>query len=915
MNERKRKVSIIVLSFSIPALLMLAFCMVRGIAPFGDGTFLYQDMKRQYAEFYSFYQKTIRQAFTGGLFSYSTGIGLGDTTAGIFTYYMTSPLLIPFLFLPVKVFPSAITFLITVKCALCGLTMCVYLGSKPGGYRFRILPFSVSYAFCGFALLNLTNTMWIDVMVLSPVLILLCEQMLGAGAYASDIASGSKNLAHGDPSRTCIYIKYILCVGACLFLNYYIAWMVLLFTAVYGIVYIIPDVVSHKYAGGKEILCKLANWFIATVWGALLSAITSIPAYAVLKGSAKNITDKTVENLLYIDSAGMSEPHTLNPMDILSKAFSLGFDADQIFFGYPAIYCGLLLVPLTLLFFMKKRISRADKIRAFVMFLIMGASFSFDKVNILWHAGSRPQGYLYRYSFLFSFLMISCAYEAFKGIEQTDIRQIVCACGITSALLIPAILMHYGYLNSTKAVYNLVLLVAGGGIYVMLTRVSQRKTVALLLALMFFFGLADAGLNLNMYYSTMGSNSLSREAFVSGYEERKALIGENITDADGQLTQVYRIESTSRISDNDAMLLGYNSTATYSSLTGVNDRIFMKRLGFSDNGIYTEYSPGNTASADTILSITGLICEDENGELIYKKNDLTLPMLTGLTGDTAEQTASSFNSSGGTEAAPADDPFAFTQAYLDEISGSHTDVLVPASFSDDGLSQADGSGTAMDEKCVISYRVTAPINGKMYLYISNVLKYGNDLMITVDDADTYPFGNASCNGVICIGERASGETLTVSVAGIGTGTTTASESAATEQDLSGDLHIVSEDTDALSSIIASASERGGDLITGKKCMTGSVPAKSESVICAIPYDPDLKVTLGGAELSTSSFADEYLLIDIPDEAASTTSDTLDITITYKNTRSIAGVIITLLSLTALVIFYIISSKQYSSRAK
>ncbi len=930
MNERKRKVSIIFLSFGIPALVMLSFCIVRGIAPFGDNTFLYQDMKRQYVEFYSFYQKTIRQAATGGgLLSYSTQIGLGDTTAGVFSYYMTSPLLIPFLFLPVKVFPSAITFLITVKCALCGLTMCVYLGNRSGRYRFRILPFSTAYAFCGFALLNLTNTMWIDVMVLAPILILLCEEILQPSAK-----DDSPRPLHRDPKRTAIYIKYILCVGACLFLNYYIAWMVLLFAAVYGLVYIIPNIFEHKYGGGKEILCKLVNWLVATIWGGILSAVTSLPAYFVLKGSAKNISDKAIGNLLYIDSAGMSEPHTLNPLDILSKAFSLSFDADQIFFGYPAIYCGLLLVPLVLLFFMKKRITPAKKISALLMFIIMTASFSFDRINILWHAGSRPQGYLYRYSFLFSFLMITCAYEAFKDIGQTGIIQILCAFGITGILLAAVMLMHYEYLNGTKAGYNFMLLIAGCAVCVMLTKLPVQKTASLLLAVLFLIGIADAGLNLNLNYSVMSGGSLGREAFVSGYEERKALIEAQTSEPAGQQKNIFKIESTSHISDNDAMLLGYNGTATYSSLTDISDRVFMKRLGFSDNGIYTEYSSSNTASADAILSLTGIICEDENGNLIYRKSSLTLPMLIGISKDAANQDSLSSILADDTGHAPVDDPFAFTQAYLDEINGSHTDVLVPASVLPASISGADASpetDMADNGQRVTSYTVTAPVDGRMYLYISNVSKYGNDLTVTADD--TYPFGNASCNGVICIGERSAGETFTVTIAGI-TNVEASADTAAihvTDSDepasaagLIDDLRIVSEDTDALSSVIYGISEHSGILSYGPRGLSGqlsvsSVPVSSDGTpiryaVCAVAYDPDIKASSGRKNLTTSSFAGEYLMIEIPDDVIKE-DGTVGLSVTYKNTRGIAGVIITLLSLTGLVIFYIISRKRYSLRAE
>ena len=47
--------TVFLMSFVLPFLLMMLIMAVLHITPFGDNTFLYDDMKRQYIDFYAYY--------------------------------------------------------------------------------------------------------------------------------------------------------------------------------------------------------------------------------------------------------------------------------------------------------------------------------------------------------------------------------------------------------------------------------------------------------------------------------------------------------------------------------------------------------------------------------------------------------------------------------------------------------------------------------------------------------------------------------------------------------------------------------------------------------------------------------------------------------------------------------------------
>ena len=48
-----------ILAAVIPALSMLLILVICGIVPFGDNTFLINDMKREYADFYLYYRSVL----------------------------------------------------------------------------------------------------------------------------------------------------------------------------------------------------------------------------------------------------------------------------------------------------------------------------------------------------------------------------------------------------------------------------------------------------------------------------------------------------------------------------------------------------------------------------------------------------------------------------------------------------------------------------------------------------------------------------------------------------------------------------------------------------------------------------------------------------------------------------------------
>lgn len=383
MNQNIKKLKIHnwlphALSFIIPVLITLWILYTEKFYPFGDKSVLIMDMREQYVNFFA----SLRDALWGdnSLF-YSWSRSVGGNYIGLFAYYIASPFSFITLFFPIKALPLAMEFLFILKIGLCGLSISFlvrYLAKKLDtslGY-FLILP-SICYALISYNMVYSLSIMWLDAVILLPLIIMGIEYIL----------ENKKS------------ILYIISLTFLFMSNYYTGYMAAIFTAIYVLYRLI---VLWSKSQQKELLTKAVRIFISTLISIGLSAPLLISVWKDLqqgKLSSQNVNYQVTE-------------HTNFPFHQLFEKLLNGKYDSITNSGLPAIYCGYIMLGLALIFFAIRTIKLREKIGALVIIGIMTASFYFVKLDMVWHGFQYPNWFPYRYSFLFSFFEIYMASQA-----------------------------------------------------------------------------------------------------------------------------------------------------------------------------------------------------------------------------------------------------------------------------------------------------------------------------------------------------------------------------------------------------------------------------------------------------------------------------------------------------------------------
>ena len=556
-NEKIKKSIIYILAFILPIIIIASVFLLRKVGINSNRTILFSDMFSQYIGYFGKLKDVLGS--DGSIF-YAFNKSIGGNTIGLFAYYLASPLNLIILLFPKELLANAILTIYLIKIGICSLTLAIYINKVYKKNDYSVLIFSLCYGLMSYNIVFHMNVMWIDGVMLLPL-----------------IALGIENIINKNK-----YKLYIVSLFLAIISNYYIAYMICIFS----VLYFIYKGIIYKKINGKNILGFIGSSLIAGG----LSGYLLIPVVLSLmtgKASLKNLSDG-----IYVTESIFST---------LSKTIIGSYDYNQILSGPANIFCGVIITVFLLLYFINEKIGLRAKLLSAVFIFILFLSFTINIFELLWHGFNYPVGFEYRNSFLFCFLIITLAYEAWINIDKLKIKDIIISVFICASVDIAILLQRYSHVSIKKIAISFLFVLIYSFIIILFRKVSLKRIFINFLCII----IVICELSLNIYLIIINNIYISQN-YVKQYIEDLSPIIEDIKKDNDNF---YRTEMTFNNTLNDSMLLNFNGLTHSSSTNEKNIMNIVDSLGYKTASTCEIYNQGSTIPVDSILGIRKLISE------------------------------------------------------------------------------------------------------------------------------------------------------------------------------------------------------------------------------------------------------------------------------------------------------------------
>ena len=614
-NLKNRKWNYVGLSFAFTFLAFFILMIVKGFVPFGDSSMLYSDAYHQYYPFFVAFRRALR---SGESLLYSWDVGLGMDYLGLIAYYLASPLNLFSVLLPESWTLAYFSFLVPLKLSLASMFFALFLKKVYGKEDLGLSLFGCFYGLCAWSLAYLWNIMWLDTFALLPLVMLGMVSLLTQRKF----------------------LLYTLSLFLSILSNYYIG----LFTCIFVLLSFFCYEIC-RWKGFQKFFIDLLLMALFSTMAICMTAFLELPAVAALQ-----TTQSSVNSFPEGFRLNIADENTwrglLDAMRQVAGNMNGGLE-PSFKEGLPNIYCGLFANAFGILFFFHRGIRLRDKICCLLLLAFFNVSFIIRQLDYIWHGFHFTNMIPYRFSFLYSFVLLYMAYRAYLVKEEFKVWQIlaagVLALGLAACSDSRLDTMYLAYNGAFLLLYLFVLL------YPHLFRKSAvpeeeeedaedpqtlqafsfRSFLLIIIALEMVLNLVNFG----------AAFSGTTTAFYPRGKEYTASMIRYMHEREWK-EPFFRAETTHSQTLNDGALNNYNGISTFTSSANVQVTEFMKRLGYGAKNTYNRYCYEESSPvADLFLGIKYMIERsdqvEENpyfqdlhsyGDVHLLKNNVYLPL-------------------------------------------------------------------------------------------------------------------------------------------------------------------------------------------------------------------------------------------------------------------------------------------------
>lgn len=557
------------LSFLLPVIIYAGLFIGRGIFPGGSSLYLYSDMYHQYAPFLAEFRYKVLH---GESLLYSWNIGMGTNFVTLYAYYAASPLNWLCIFLPQSLLVDFMDFFIMIKGGLAALAFAYYVNQHYRRSDPIICVVAMFYACSGYWAAYCWCTMWLDCIVLLPLIMLGIERLVD--------------------SNSCTL--YGVALGMCIFTNYYISIMVCISCVVY---FVFRLVLMEGRDKKRRIANAVLHFVLYSGLAAGMAAVLLLPEIYTFSLSA---------------SADSTFPKVLSQYFPFVLMISRHMTGIPVTFGekYPNVFCSVAVLFLLPLYVISPRLSARQKIARCLLLLVFLFSFNINVFDYIWHGMHYPNSLSCRQSFIYIFFVLLTAYEALISIRDYTMRQIAAAAGIACGLIFWFEQLYARDTSSYKDTYqydfrviylSLLFII----VYVILTVAARNKktTGYICLLLIFVTSISEAAINMDL----TGLSKTDRSGYLSDNETLASLVG-TAKESDSSFWRMEKIRGSR--TKNDGAWSHYPSISVFSSTSSSGVTELFQALGLESSMNEYNYA-GSTALTNALFDVKYLLSSEQ----------------------------------------------------------------------------------------------------------------------------------------------------------------------------------------------------------------------------------------------------------------------------------------------------------------
>ncbi len=421
-NNTLKNVAFYAACFAFSVALFVALAAAGHVYPFGDNSFLTNDLKYQYIDFFAWFRRVLLGEAN---LRYSFSQGLGMNTWGLYSYYLASPFNLFCVLFPADKLTLFVFVISALKLGCIHISSAWYVQKRFGLSKPATFLLSASFTFCSWTISNLRNPLWIDCLILLPVCAYGCYELIRKQRMARLVIATALNVTF------CWYTAYISILFLCIFVLVEFA-----------------DYVAEQGFSWKLMLDRALRFAGAIVLGLLLSAWTFLPTIlAMSKGGP-------------VLALG---PLLKTSLKSLIRGFLPGMWVNND--STPQFYCGVIMMLLAVSLLFNRAVSIKTRIATLVVTIILVASSVLSPLEYIWCGMRVPNGFYSRTAFLLNFFALWAAGYALQALkDHPKLRRVSRPAVILPLLALTAIelfanahgmwnQLYVGYSENNNSVY------------------------------------------------------------------------------------------------------------------------------------------------------------------------------------------------------------------------------------------------------------------------------------------------------------------------------------------------------------------------------------------------------------------------------------------------------------------------------